>query len=132
VSLPPHFRYIADTSVLMALFLEEGGHENVLPKLGSLAMSAVTYSELISKAQNKKIYSSEFMHDLGELRLHVLPFDAELAEIAGSLLPPEKKRGVSFADRACLATARKYRLPVLTADRLWKDLGLDIPLEFIR
>jgi len=39
---------------------------------------------------------------------------------------------ISLADRACLATAQYYNLIVLTADRPWKNLELDIRIEFIR
>jgi len=38
----------------------------------------------------------------------------------------------SLADRACLALAMERRLPVVTADRAWSGLGLDLDIQVIR
>ena len=38
----------------------------------------------------------------------------------------------SFADRACLALARESQLSVVTADRLWLNLDLDLKILSIR
>ena len=43
-----------------------------------------------------------------------------------------KQHGLSFGDRACLALAKYKNLPVLTADKIWKKLDLDIKIQLIR
>jgi len=39
--------------------------------------------------------------------------------------------GLSFADRACLATAKIEGIPVLTANRIWANLDLDLDIRCI-
>jgi PIN domain nuclease of toxin-antitoxin system len=37
-----------------------------------------------------------------------------------------------LADRACLALALDKSLPVLTTDRVWKKLKLDVAVQLVR
>jgi ribonuclease VapC len=46
--------------------------------------------------------------------------------------PLTKAQGLSLADRACLALARRLDIPVITADREWAGLDLDITIRLIR
>lgn len=57
--------------------------------------------------------------------------DADCIEIA-LLRPLTKARGLSLADRACLALARRLNVPVVTADREWADLNLGVIVQLIR
>lgn len=52
------------------------------------------------------------------------------AQSAAELYTRTKSAGLSLADRLCLATAMRMRLPVLTSDRAW--LGLDLASADIR
>ena len=67
-----------------------------------------------------------------ELALPVLGFTAPMATRAGALLAAHRRRGLSLGDAACLATAAVLRLPVLTADRAWAGLGLELDIRLIR
>lgn len=53
-----------------------------------------------------------------ELGIDVLPFDGATALLSGAYHPRTRHLGLGLGDRACLATARRLRLPVLTADRV--------------
>ena len=57
--------------------------------------------------------------------------EAEALE-AGWLRTVTRAAGLSLGDRACLALARREALPVVTADRAWQQLALDVPVELIR
>jgi ribonuclease VapC len=57
--------------------------------------------------------------------------DADCVEIA-RLRPLTKAHGLSLADRACLALARRLEIPVVTADRDWADLNLGTTIQLIR
>jgi ribonuclease VapC len=43
-----------------------------------------------------------------------------------------RERGLSLADRACLALAQRLALPALTADRAWAGLDLAVAVELVR
>ena len=51
---------------------------------------------------------------------------------AARLRPLTHSAGLSCADRACLALARRFSAPVLTADQAWTGLTLDIEVRQIR
>lgn len=40
--------------------------------------------------------------------------------------------GLSLADRACLALAQRLKLPVLTTDRAWAQLQIDVEIRLAR
>ena len=62
----------------------------------------------------------------------MVPFDAEQAYAADGLRTSTRERGLSLADRACLALALQLGAPVLTADRAWEGLVPGVGLEWIR
>lgn len=52
---------------------------------------------------------------------------------AARLRPLTKERGLSLADRSCLALAARLGLPVVTGDRAWQDLPrIDVAVKLIR
>ncbi len=52
--------------------------------------------------------------------------------MSADLRSATRAHGLSLGDRACLALARSAGLPVLTADREWRGVGLDMEIELIR
>jgi len=40
--------------------------------------------------------------------------------------------GLSLGDRACLATGLIEKMPVMTADQVWKKLPLSLEIKLIR
>jgi ribonuclease VapC len=48
------------------------------------------------------------------------------------LRPLTRFAGLSLADRACLAVARRLGTSALTADHAWRGLALDIDIHPIR
>jgi len=52
--------------------------------------------------------------------------------ISGAMLAAGRVRGLSLGDAACLGTAGTLGVPVLTADRAWAALGLDIQIRQLR
>lgn len=69
---------------------------------------------------------------LSELDLEVVPFDTDLALLAGALRPRTKPIGMSLGDRACIAFGMRLSLPVLTADRNWQALASEVQIQIIR
>ena len=96
----------------------------------------MNFSEVITVA-NRELFETEEERTEG-LKLirntfsHIIEFDAEQAIIAASFDPLTKKYGLSLGDRSCLALAQQHKLPVLTADKVWKELELKINIQLIR
>lgn len=66
------------------------------------------------------------------LALDVHDFGRELAFQTAMLRPTTKHKGLSLADRACLALGGQLGLPVLTTDRAWTELELGVEVRLIR
>jgi ribonuclease VapC len=118
---------VLDASAVMALIREEPGEHVVAPLVGRAAWSAVNLCEVAGKLADRGMPAIDVRAALEELNLTLHEFDAELAFAAAELrrLVP---RGLSVGDRACLALARRLRLPAITADREWGRLGIDDPV----
>ncbi len=70
---------------------------------------------------------------MAAFRLETLPFDSDVALSSGALRPATAEAGLGLGDRACLATAEFFNIPVLTADRSWLRVDLErIEIQAIR
>lgn len=118
---------VLDASAPLALLQGEPGAERVAAALPRAAISGVNLSEVVAKLTDEAIRAS-----LAGLDLDVRPFDEDLAYDAGELRPATRARGLSLADRACLALARRLDAKALTADRAWLGLEVGVVIEAIR
>ncbi|HWU48278.1 MAG TPA: type II toxin-antitoxin system VapC family toxin [Asticcacaulis sp.] len=119
---------VLDASALLAMLLYEPGRETVLAALKGAAVSAVNMSEVYAKIAEKGLDMEAARKAFSTLPFEVTPFDEAHAFLAGQLRVATRAYGLSFGDRACLATAMLAKRAVLTADRAWLrlDLGIDI------
>ena len=94
-------------------------------------MSSVIFAESLSKLANLG-YDAEAAR-LRFVAAGVNVMDFTVADV-GAVLSLHRlvTRGVSLADRVCLALAIQRGLPVLTGDRAWADLGLPVEVRLIR
>ena len=100
--------------------------------LPGAAISAVNLSEVVAKLAKRGMPDREIRSALDALGFEIHPFDRELAYLAGQLRGRTRSRGLSLGDRACLALGLRLALPVLTADRGWTGLGLDLRVQVVR
>lgn len=130
--------YVLDASALLAFLQGEPGAERVAEALARpAAISAINYAEALGKLAE----DGETAEDLAR-RFEaegfvggVLEVEAVLAEDApaiAALRRSTRHLGLSLGDRACLALALRLGLPVMTADRAWEELGLEVEVEAIR
>ncbi len=125
-------KYVLDASAVLALLNGEAGAEHVIDKLADAGMSTVNAIEVSSKLIDKGMTPELAWEALDLLEIPLHDLDVALARAAAALRNPTKSRGLSLADRACLALADREGAPALTADRKWADLDLPCPVEFIR
>ena len=87
-------------------------------------MSAVNAAEVAAHLRSNDWTHGQVSDVFDDLGIEVVPFDRATALLSGAYRPRTSPLGLGLGDRACLATARRVRLPVLTADRAWGELKL--------
>lgn len=129
---------VLDASAILAYLLDEPGAELVEEAIGSgAAISAVNWAEVLSVyAQGGRDHGRlhaalESGGLLGE-HVFVVPLESHETPLIAGLRPLTSARGLSLADRACLALGIRLDMPVLTTDRAWRDLGLGVDVRVIR
>lgn len=124
--------YVVDASAALAVLFQEPGHEVAAPLLTASVMSAVNASEVLSKLQRLGATAEQAEKTFAALNLEVVAFERRHASEAANLTPLTRARGLSFGDRACLATARLLGVPAVTADRNWRIPKLGVMVRLIR
>ena len=123
---------VLDASALLTYLHKELGWSEVHAVVGGSCIGAVNWCEVAQKAKRKGLDVEKARGLLDELGLRIIPFSAEQAEATAHLWEITRRHGLSLADRACLALAMERQAPVLTADRVWAELGLDVDIRLIR
>lgn len=92
-------------------------------------MSTVNYQEVVAKLMDRGLSMSSIDAVL-QLPFELVDFDEKQAMAAGLVRANTRSSGLSAGDRACLALASTYTLPVLTADRAWAAIpGANVALN---
>ncbi|HEB67237.1 MAG TPA: PIN domain-containing protein [Gammaproteobacteria bacterium] len=123
---------ILDASALLAFLHEEPGGEKISPVLEGACISTVNWSEVLQKSLQRDVDINGMQQEFIDVGVIFEPFMPEQAEIAAKLHSQTRNHGLSLADRACLALALDKGWPVMTADRAWAELGMDVDVEVIR
>jgi len=129
---------VLDASALLCYLQGESGAGEVAEAIVSTAaMGAVNWAEVLSKLADHGLNPDDVTKRLLEQgllgkALLIHPLDEDAAREIARLRPLTKSAGLSLGDRACLALARRLRLPVLTADSSWGQLKLGIKVLTIR
>jgi PIN domain nuclease of toxin-antitoxin system len=123
---------VLDASALVALLWEEPGAEAVESLLGQAVVSAVNWTEVLQRYHALGLDTTGKRESVEALGIAVEGFSADDAAIAAELWAPTRRAGLSLADRACLALARRLDLPAHTADRDWRKVDVGVEVVLIR
>ena len=121
-----------DASALLLLLQREPGWQDLGPRLPGSVMSSVNLWEVAAKLMEAGGAPGTTREILQGLPIEIDDFTADLAYRAAELRGPTKKLGLSLGDRACLALGLRLGSPILTGDRAWLELDLDVAIEFVR
>lgn len=122
---------VLDSSAVLAYLEGEPGLSRVSSALASgSAISSVNLAEVYGRISVKGRDAPGIVGRLKAIGLEIEPFVEEDAAVAGSLLASTRELGLSLADRACLALARRLGARVLAADRALAeaDVGVEVTL----
>lgn len=128
---------VLDASALLAFLFQEPGHERVAAVLSEgavsgAAMSTVNLAEVVSRFVRDGHAAADILAMLRRTTIEWVPFSDLHALVTAQLQPQGKPFGLSLGDRACLGLALTLGVPVMTSDRVWGRLALDVPVEVIR
>jgi len=123
---------VLDASAVLALLNNEPGASKVAASLSGASISAVNLAEVAAKLSDYGMAQGDIENALGNLALRILPLDEAGAFASAALRQPTRASGLSLGDRCCLALGQALADTVLTADRVWANLGLKITITPIR
>lgn len=123
---------VLDASAVLALVNGEPGAEAISARLDGAVMSTVNAIEVGTRLVDKGLSFEEASEALQLLDIPLVDFDTKLALQAVFLRKATRHRGLSLADRACLALALRERTAAITCDQAWSGLELGCQIELIR
>lgn len=124
--------FVADASAVLAFALGENGEQRVAEVRERCIVATLNLSEAFSRLLRSDFPSDRAQVFLQQFFPRVAQLDRELAEASGALHATTRKFKLSYADCVCLMLGMQLGVPILTADRRWQDLSLDVRLELIR
>lgn len=125
---PLNEKVVFDSSAVIALFAKEKGYELITKYLKNAIISTVNLAEIYKYCIDQKDLSKEDCQEIIAMSgIKVIDFDNEQALISAAIYPKTKAFGLSLGDRACIALAiNKDNLKVITCDKIWQDIQVDI------
>lgn len=124
--------WVLDASAVLALLFAEPGAELVADLIaGDAVVSAVNLSEVATVLVRRGLDPDRIIEPLRQ-QVGVEPFTDADAISAASLHPAGVELGLSLADRACIALARRLGSGVATADQAWSGLDVGVQITMIR
>ncbi|MCZ2343635.1 MAG: type II toxin-antitoxin system VapC family toxin [Bacteroidales bacterium] len=123
---------VLDASALLAFLHQEPGGEKVVPMLSRCIMSAVNLAETYSQLGRYGAALPAAANQVQRLQIPIMAFDNQQAMLTASIHNITRGQGLSLGDCACLALGMSQKAMVVTADRKWAMLRLDVEIVQIR
>lgn len=123
---------VLDASAVLAVLHGEPGCDVVEACMRRAVVSTVNLAEVGAVLSDRGMPIHEVQSVLGSLEFEVAPFDESAAMASIALRSSTRRFGLSLGDRACLALGQARKLLVLTADRSWAQIELDLEIRLIR
>ncbi len=125
-------KYVLDASAVLAYLQGETGSGSVAGLLDQAVMSSVNAAEVVGQLAMRGVTREQAERLIRAVQVPVVGFGSEHVISTGMLRTVTKELGLSLGDRACLATAELLGATAVTADRVWANLKLQIPIQVIR
>jgi ribonuclease VapC len=115
--------YALDASALLAVMLDESGHQKVRTVMNRAYIHSVNVAEVVSKLVREGVPRAEAEQMIEDINLDI---DGELpthqATLCGELVAKTRQQGLSLGDCVCLTVAASVGGIAVTADRRWQEL----------
>jgi len=123
---------VLDASALIAMLWDEPGGDRAEALVDRAIVSTVNWTEVLQRFQRGGMSLDGKQDAIEALGVRLEPYTAEDADAVARMWEGTRAAGLSLADRACLALARRLGAPAHTADRAWADLDVDVDVVLIR
>jgi PIN domain nuclease of toxin-antitoxin system len=120
---------VIDTWAIIAFLRNEPGGETALQSFEGGLLSYVNLAEVLSRLARDGVELNA-ARDLID-RFGLTYVEPNLADVLDVGRMPSRL-GFSLGDKFCIALARRFGAPLVTADRAFADAYLNIPVELIR
>lgn len=121
---------VFDSSVLIMLFAKEPGYESVRGYMRNAVISTINIAEVYKYCIEVQNLSEEDCRNLTKLTgIKIIDFCEQQALISAKIIKNTKQYGLSLGDRGCIALATLKDCSILTCDKIWQKVDLNI--EFI-
>jgi PIN domain nuclease of toxin-antitoxin system len=117
--------------VLSALLLNDPIKDKAACYLPKAVTSAASVEEVFSSISPKLIPAEAKYAALKQLNLQIIPLSLRYADMIGSLRHQPYGQNLSLEQRATLALAIDYNIPVLTTNPQWQKLNTGVPILVI-
>lgn len=120
---------VIDASAVIAFCQDEPGAERAPESFAGGVLSLINLAEVLARFARDGVKPEEVKSQVDRFGLTYAPptmgdiFD--IGRIPANL-------GLSLGDKFCAALARRTGAPIVTADRVFAEAGLNIPVELIR
>lgn len=130
--MPRYRKIVLDASALICLVRKERGWERVAEFGAGGLISAVNLVEVIYSLKSHGMPAEAIDPAVRPLIGQVVAFDDQQAFVTAAVHGKTRTGNVSLADCVCLALGMCQKAVVVTADKKWSSLGLDVEIVQIR
>jgi PIN domain nuclease of toxin-antitoxin system len=124
---------VLDASALIVLLKNEPGADAVEKHMDDEPLiSTANLAEALTRLAEDGGDAIAIKTRLDAGPIEYVPVSDDHALAAAQLRIPTKPWGLSLGDRLCLALGRERRLPVLTAEKRWKEFDVGVKVILIR
>lgn len=120
-----------DTSAVLAVLYGEPGAVEAERALRGGVIGMANLVEVVSRGEAKGQPGARTLGYISAWGLEIAPVDRATADQAIALWN-YRKPFLSLGDRLCIGLARARGWPILTGDRVWRDLSLGVEVRLFR
>ena len=125
-------KFILDASALLVLIYNEKADCDIGNYLSNSVMHIVNISEVLTVLYRDGM-PVEIAEDMIKSMLPEIIYSSfKEASEAAQIKCANKKYGISSGDSFCLAAAKMHNYTIVTADKIWKDLDLNLEIILVR
>ena len=125
-------KVVIDGSALIAALFREEGADRIAATGRELLISAVSYSDVLTRALELDAPLDEVLSAIGELAIDVVAVDVVQAITSARLRRLTSNPPLPAELWSCIALALVTQCPLMTATRALRDLDLGVMTEVIR